>query len=92
MSGQRKAPLCDQPKWNNLRHRCCCVFDHDSDEDQPLAECHYHELRSREIERLRNENFELRLMCANYRLDGRSALDTNSEANRVAEQPPAAVK
>ena len=40
---QHKPPLCDQPKWNHIRHRCSCVFDHDSDEDGPIAECFYHE-------------------------------------------------
>ena len=52
MSDQRKPPLCDTPPWNHIRHRCCCVFDHDSDKDGPIAECYYHE-------RLRAERDEL---------------------------------
>jgi hypothetical protein len=38
----QRPPLCDQYPWNHIRHRCCCVFDFDSDIGEPLEECGYH--------------------------------------------------
>jgi hypothetical protein len=55
MSKQRKPPLCDQLPWNHIRHRCCCVFDFDGDNDEPLAECNYHEQLRADNERLRKD-------------------------------------
>lgn len=47
---------------DHIRHRCSCVFDHDSDEDGPIAECFYHESlraeRDEAVALLREESYE----------------------------------
>jgi hypothetical protein len=48
-----ETPLCDQPRWNHIRHRCCCVFDNEGDGNGPLSECKYHADFRADNERLR---------------------------------------
>jgi hypothetical protein len=83
MSDQRKPPLCDQPKWNHIRHRCCCVFDYDSDSDEPLAECNYHLDLRRELAEARGLLREARERAVADCLHGSCPLNDPVKAGRA---------
>jgi hypothetical protein len=53
----KQQPMCDQEPWNNIRHRCCCVF-HNGD-DPPISECDYHRTLRTDNDRLRAECLRL---------------------------------